>query len=424
MKRSTLLKAFLVLALLTIGLWYLSIRLEWRETPHQTGYSEAARRNPLHAGLLLLRQLGIEARFSEDATDLDAFSPQGTLLLSSGLEHFATPSARNALLAWIGQGGHLLLSITAKDRKTELLNALGIEILGQLPGNRRSLGSEHAHPQTLTIEDSPLIIETSNDLVFRIHPAEGRVAEWQASLRGQLEPNEETPIFTPLERPNNSPQARKRAVPREENSQSLAIFARYPYGKGTITVGSLASFANQAIARYDHAELFVRLATLPQGPRPVLILQAPPYPSLPAWLMKHAPEALLAAALLLIAGLWRVIPRFGPLLPEPPAARPSLAEHLAASGRFLLHEQNYEALIAPLRDELLRLLEALRHRHPEIDGKGGLACHLSGISPAEMALAFSPDPLTRQDFLRRVRTLATLREHCLRLRQSSSGALS
>jgi len=424
MNRSTLLKALLALALLAAGAWYLGSHLEWRETPHHTGYSKAAQRNPLHAGLLLLRRLNVEAGFSEDPAELATFTSQGTLLLSNKLEHFATPATRDALLAWVERGGHLVLAIEATDRKAELLDALGIEIRGQLPGNRFRLDEANEPPHILEIEGHPLTVETGNGPAFRINPAEGEPVLWQATLRGQLDPDDEIPAFVPLEDNAASPQKRKRAAEQVNSNETLALFARYTYGRGTVTVGNFKSFENQSLSRHDHAALFVRLLTLPQGPRPVLMLQAPPYPRLPVWLLEHAPEALLAAALLLIAALWRAIPRFGPLLPEPLPKRPGLGEHLAASGRFLLREHSYEALIAPLRDEVSRLLEGLQHRHPEIEGRERLACHLSDISQPDIALAFSPEPLTRQDFLRRVRTLAALREHCLSLRQSYSGALS
>jgi hypothetical protein len=97
--------------------------------------------------------------------------------------------------------------------------------------------------------------------------------------------------------------------------------------------------------------------------------------------------------------------------------RPGLCEHLAASGNFLLKQRAYEALIAPLRDEVLRQLDHLQHRHPEIEGRELLGEHLSGIKAGEIHRALAPEPDTQHEFLRRCQTLAALRTHCKRLRE-------
>jgi hypothetical protein len=53
------------------------------------------------------------------------------------------------------------------------------------------------------------------------------------------------------------------------------------------------------------------------------------------WVRRDAWPVLAAAALLLVLWLARIIPRFGPLVPDAPPVRRSLLEHVVASGRFL-----------------------------------------------------------------------------------------
>jgi hypothetical protein len=56
--------------------------------------------------------------------------------------------------------------------------------------------------------------------------------------------------------------------------------------------------------------------------------------SLWSWLMEYALLAMVSAAVLLLIWLWRVIPRFGPLVPELRPAEQKLSSHLEAAGHF------------------------------------------------------------------------------------------
>jgi len=108
----------------------------------------------------------------------------------------------------------------------------------------------------------------------------------------------------------------------------------------------------------------------------VLVFLRGDSPSLWEWLLQHAWPVLLAAALLLLAWLARIVPRFGPLEPEAPPVRRSLLEHLRASGRYVWSRGDAGVLIDALRERVWR--SALRRR----GGLKGLA-----HSKAEATLA-------------------------------------
>ncbi|NSL57027.1 DUF4350 domain-containing protein [Uliginosibacterium aquaticum] len=481
MDKRRLLTALLALCALAFAGWYVTEHLEWREEKSRSGYSPEARTNTWHAGRLLLGRLGYAADFASTERALDQLAPQGTLMLS-GMDRFADPELRTRLLDWVKRGGHLVLPLSTEDKDRELLRELQIDIRGGLQTGgeligamsekfgvdidligRRKLSAE-GHAAQLVLHDAP---------VFRAGLFAKRPGEWQASLRGSLSGDENQPdVFEPLSEdeqelppahndscPNPQPaapaEADSEAAPGESRSElipladsepvppeaaapaseedtpdaaeedehahieTLALYSRFRLGEGMVTVGSFAPFANERIEKFDHAAFFVRLLTLPTEPRPVLMLVLPPYPGLFSWLIDHAPEALLVATLLLLAALRRVMPRFGPLLPDAPPQRPGLREHLAASGHFLLRQHCYEALLAPLREAVLRQLDGLQHRHPEIEGREQLGEHLSGIKAADIQRALSPDPANAHEFLRRARILATLRQQCRLLQRPS-----
>ncbi|MDP5241307.1 DUF4350 domain-containing protein [Uliginosibacterium sp. 31-16] len=415
-------------ALILLGLfgWYLYDHLEWHDTTRRTGYTKEALRNNYHAGMLLLNRLGYPAERSEDLARLDTLAPQSTLLLS-GDESFADPALRQRLLDWVKRGGHLVLPITPDDKGSEVLKALQIDVQGRLENGRERFAqqSNSAAPprreqdldrRDLEIEGHDVSVSLRNAAVFDAALSMDRPGEWSVQADGAFKDDDslgDTRVFQPLQ-----------ASAEDDESESVMLYARFKWGNGFVTVGSFAPFTNDALDKADHASLFVRLLSLPDGKRPVLMLFAPNYPDLLEWLLEHAPEAITGLALLILAGLWRAAPRFGPLQPEPEPVRPGLREHLAASGYFLLKQRSYEALIAPLREDVLRQLEHLQHRHPEIEGRDRLGEHLSGIKAGEITRAFAPEPDSQHEFLRRAQTLATLRAHCNQLRQTTPGALS
>ena len=106
--------------------------------------------------------------------------------------------------------------------------------------------------------------------------------------------------------------------------------------------------------------------------------------------------------------LWRVMPRFGPLLPPLPSDRPGLLPHLRAVGDFHMRHQDYHALLAPLRDEVERALLPLRAQYPEIDSTPRLAARVTNMPLQEVGDALTRQPKDRAQFVMQVRVLTIL----------------
>jgi hypothetical protein len=125
----------------------------------------------------------------------------------------------------------------------------------------------------------------------------------------------------------------------------------YRKGKGTaVLFTDMAWIRNDRIGEHDHAAFLEALAALSgtERGRAALVIREEA-PSLAAWLKDKAPAALGAFAVLLALALWSAMPRFGPPLPDPPEARRSLLEHLAACGRFQWRLKDGQPLLQAAR---------------------------------------------------------------------------
>ena len=119
---------------------------------------------------------------------------------------------------------------------------------------------------------------------------------------------------------------------------------RLGLGRGSVTfMQGDSTFNNCCLLDGDHARLLVIALQLRHGDR-VRLMCGDYERSLVGWLWQvGAPLMLLLGAALLLA-LWRLLPRFGPLLPAPVAARRSLRAQVAGTAAFLAHRGGGEAL--------------------------------------------------------------------------------
>ncbi len=136
--------------------------------------------------------------------------------------------------------------------------------------------------------------------------------------------------------------------------------------------------------------------------------------SLATLLARHFPEALAAALLLLLAGLWRAGLRQGPLQPVASRSRRQLEEHLRAGADFLLRQRGHVALLHGLQRDILR---RARRRHPGFEQLGvaeqwQILGRMTRLPPSAISQAMRPYPaqrLSAADFTRQVAHLQSLR---------------
>jgi hypothetical protein len=231
-----------------------------------------------------------------------------------------TPQLRGAILEWVQQGGRLMIEPEPVHQPDPLLDELGVR--------RTAIDVEESEPAE--DEDGP----SPRDTIDVAFPDDLPVLK--------LRMYEHLSVDT------------EHAV-RSFGGQYATTLLLLERGSGeVIVVNDFGVFDNYRIGEHDHAEFLWRITQLPPGVREAAFFSNPQQLSLLDWLMLHAWPVLAAGAALLLMWLWRVAPRFGPLLPDPERQRRRLLDHLRASGRFLWSNGGRARLLESAREACLR----------------------------------------------------------------------
>jgi hypothetical protein len=351
-------RAFLFAGLaLLVGLgvaWFLAThdRVPTREWVPASG---EARLREFLAAQRLAERMGWKVSEARSLPALDALPANGTLLLPNRRQ--ALPATKMAeILAWVEAGGHLVAEAEFFGVDDPLFERLGVV---------RSPAEA---------EERPLVVEV---------PQTGRRLQVYLgdAMKLEMAPDD----------------IRLRAGPPA--NARLISFAR---GRGVVTVATSLRFARNpsfddqlaqqrkrptpSIAADDHAELLWNLLSMSAG-RELNVYFRPERLSLWRFLTQNAAPALVALGLAFALWLWSIVPRFGPVAPDPPPGRRRLLDHLRASGRYYWTKGMRSRLVVAARDAALR---RMTRAQPDfaVASEAERASRLStvaGISPEEAA---------------------------------------
>jgi len=269
------------------------------------GASGEARLRPFLAAERFAERMGLSKKELRSLPDLDALAGGGVLLLPNQRQSLDRQRVER-LLAWVQAGGHLVAEAESLGVADPVLDQLAV---------RRS--------------EAPL--GKSLAVAF----TDG------ATLKVSLRPGMAI----------EPPTSRLLLRAADGNSLRLATFVR---GGGVVTVTTSLDFArNQQIGAPDHAEFLWRLMEATPA-KHIAVYYQPVRLSLWSFLTEHALAALAAGVALLVAWLWRIAPRFGPVAPDAPPVRRRLLDHLRASGRYYWALDLRERLLVAARDAALR----------------------------------------------------------------------
>ena len=320
--------------------WYLS-GFERVTVKQRFGFSGEARLRPFLAAERFAERMGLAARELRALPELDQLPPGGLLLMPRSRQSIEARRAAQ-LAAWAAAGGHLIVEAERAGVADPLLARLRLARLDARAA-RPSFAAE--------------IPGRERQLV---------VSGFSAS---RLQAEGGTPRF-------------RVGAPGDERLLSVA------YGKGLVSAAVDLDFARNAlIGANDHAELLWHLLTLhPAGE--LLVFHHPRRLSLADFLLERAPGVLLAAAALLALWLWRIAPRYGTVLPDPPSVRRRLLDHLRAGGRFLWSRGLRARLAGAAREAALR---RVARAYPDFAAAPGAEqaarlAALAGLSQADAAL--------------------------------------
>ncbi len=364
-----------MLALLGLGsltVWLVDhlerVPVSVREVPHAE-----ARRNPYLALERLTAGMGGKLRRQSDARVLDDPPAGTTLVLDRQRAHLLPPERLRHLLAWVAAGGHLIAVAEDPQLADPLLDSVGV---GRAT---RPVAERPQRPASIAVlppgGSRPLQVAASRQKLS----ATGRQPAWSAGDDGQ-------------------------------GAQML----QFRIGAGRLTVASELDqqLGNRRLGELDHAEFFWTLIIGKEGSTPpqVLLLSRLQMPTLFGWIAENARAAVFAALLLLLLWLWRIVPRFGSLQPEPAPSRRELREHLAAVGRYLWRSGQLAALLPAAREHFRH---RLGQRRPGIAARPPAAqasqlAALSGLPAARIAAALAGPADGPHAFSEALRTLREL----------------
>lgn len=380
--------------LLTVGLIasYVLGKLEPYEDVIEHGPAPEVASSPYLAAEHFLRKQGIAARRAEGLDVLDGLPSEGQALMLLADRGNMTPRQVERVLQWTANGGHLLFIAERLWDEEEgksgdlLLDLLGIqqymsdelddEETSEAPAESVKNEEHEAYPQLTKLylenEQAPAYIAFDTD--FHLYDAQNRAHAWA-------------------------------------NSEAATHLLQLYHGDGLITVLSDPwIWQNRNINEYDHAWL---LWYLSQDSAVTLLYHADS-DGLARLLLRHFPLALLVLALLIIASLWHVGMRHGPLQAPASRARRQLEEHLRGSADFLLRRSGQHSLLKGLQQDINR---RARRRYPGFEklavaDQWQVLGRLTRLPAKDISQAMRPLPpqrLSASDFTRQVAHLQTLR---------------
>lgn len=292
-----------------------------------TGFRGEARRNPWLAAERFLNRVAVPAQELRTLPDLRTLPPDGTLIVPDAHQSISR-RLREALVDWVRQGGHLIVEAEPAQQDDPLLEAFGVQ---------RSAAERDTH------------IPPSDDAGERKFD--------QVRL-----PNALAPTLVDL---HAAVSLEADGAWYRAESQSGTWLVTLRFGDGVVTaIADLDYLSNGAIGSLDHAQFLWDLVRLREpatpddsGVQPVLFFNHPGKLSLIDWLATNAWASLTGGAAALLLWLWHVIPRFGPVMPDPERTRRSLLDHLRASGRFLWSNGHAKRLLESSRRACLRRID-------------------------------------------------------------------
>ena len=126
-------------------------------------------------------------------------------------------------------------------------------------------------------------------------------------------------------------------------------------------------------------------------------------------MLDNASQLLIALAFLIAFWLWHLGHRFGRIVPGNTSSGRALGEHFSATANYLWHRKSSAALIAPVRQQILRRASIILPGFANASDDPGRQLHLiskhCGIEVATVDMALNAAEFNEASFVRTVKLL-------------------
>lgn len=378
-------KAWLLtgMLLLVAAGWWAMENIEFEEVTYPGVPKGEAVRNNLFAVQRMAARMGASASYQFGFAGLPPAGTQDSVVVIPTQRRTMTARQREALLAWVSAGGHLITVTYTLDREGDrpdtLLREVGVyqtltpagraaaavrDKLADDPegapddeAKRKARESERRREAEKSMEklrrQFPMLPRSRDNcpaLVVEgaaIPRTGGTATSMKVCFDNHFQVESRRPMLW--------------SVRSEQGTHALTV----AHGAGRVTVLTDYDFmTNARIGAADHADMAATLLGLydARPVRQILFIPREDAEGILRLTWKYAAPVVIALLAWLLLALWRAGIRFGPMQPPSPAARRSLAEHVRASGEYLWrHGQSprlWRATLDLARDRIERTLPA------------------------------------------------------------------
>jgi len=337
MKTRDILIGILIAALGISGAVWLRANFDLETEKVMVGFRGEAQRNPWLAAERLLDRMRLPASELREYDGLRKLQPDSMLVLPQGRQTLSE-SLRAGILNWVQGGGFLVVEAEHPSIRDPLIDEFGVMRVADADNSkankhRQGTGSISRNNSEDDANANHVDRDSLDLTVVRLPASRLTSLVW---MEADFSLVSEHAWF-------------RAGTDYSANILMLRV------GDGNVVVVNNLDFAtNSEISELDHAQFVVELARFAQRPGPVIFFINPGQPSLMKWLRTHAWAPISAATLAVFLWLWKSIPRFGPISPDPARARRRLLDHLRASGRFLWSRGQGGRLLEVSREACLR----------------------------------------------------------------------
>lgn len=362
--------AIAILALAALLILSFQKNFEYVEKTQWQPLSGEARSNPLYAGMLFLRRMGIPTETIDSLQDLTTLPDTDTVLLISSSRQTLRDEQVSNLLDWVKSGGHLIIAGI-----TDWNSYFSDDSLVNEPNDGVGDESERSEGEGAGTEDDEVYYDEDEmaealaslptidalqefldvELREKIQFDDDKTPE-KISIKGSDKPLELGPYYynsIVLRDKNTASKLEQIAI----NGKNFAI--RQPVEDGLITlVSDFAFINNYKIGEYDHAEILWNIvrgkpmlagASGLQLPRAIWLIHSDERASLFAVIWKTWWALVITLAMLFVFWILRVSRRFGPVIAKETEDRRNLLEHIDASGAYYWKQKNQAILLESTR---------------------------------------------------------------------------
>ena len=338
--------------------WGLYSSIEFYDETEQSAWSLNALRNPYLAAQQFMRESGLKAVEADSLIGLNSLDGVDTVLITDA-NQVVNPRQLEQVLSWLESGGTLIVTANSLASSEDLLlKEFNVEV--EWPDLDDDSDDGESEDKEVSISEAMR--------EFNAQIEDGKSAE-EISLSPvkdesviSIDFGEDTGILEigfswdrVLTHPyiEGSQEDGAGTQPFSWSSSDYGVhMMQFEVGSGLLTIISDPTiWTSRRIDQHDHAYLLWVLSSK-EGDFAIL------HPSLrdSIWVLitRHAPELLIALAFLIVFWLWRQGRRFGRIVPRDTSAGRALAEHFSATANYLWHRKAVDALIEPVRQQILR----------------------------------------------------------------------